>query len=143
MHVHHTLFIAAAGVALICSGCGGGGTPPNLPLNPTPSPTATPTPNPLAANPVSLSFSATGATAAQTIAVSETSYSGAFDEGDTCAGIASVTPSSASGPKANFTVTPSAAGSCTVTIKDANGQHSATSVNVTTTSFGVDRRTVR
>ena len=49
--------------------------------------------------------------AAQTIAVSETGYSGTFTQTATCTSIATVTPASAAGPQASFTVTPSAGGS--------------------------------
>ena len=52
--------------------------------------------------------------------------------------IAAVTPSSALGPSATFTVTGVSAGSCTVTFRDANGAQAQVPVTVTTLGIGVN-----
>jgi hypothetical protein len=120
------------------------GTPSSSPsgtpsTSPTPvPPTPTPTPGPvgvLLANPSSVSVVGTGAANAQSVNVGETGYAGTFSVSSDCAGIATISPATAQGPTANFTVTGSAAGSCTVTFTDGFNQHAATSVVVTTNGF--------
>jgi hypothetical protein len=110
---------------------------------PTSSPTSTPTAPPagvLSANPTSLSINGTGASYAQNIYVQETGYTGAFSESDTCATIATVTPSNGAGPATTFTVTPSAAGTCAAKFADTNGNQTSVAVTVTTTGFTVQTR---
>lgn len=67
-----------------------------------------------------------------TISVSESGYTSTFTHTDDCAGKATISPASASGPNATFTVTPgSTGGTCTVTFYDA-AQHTAqAALNVT------------
>jgi hypothetical protein len=115
----------------LATACGGSSASPATTL-PTTAPVA-----PLVLAPKSLAFSASGANAAQTVSVSETGYAGAFTETDTCSGIASVSPADGSGPSATYTVTPLAAGTCTITIHDTNGQKSAVAVGITITQGSV------
>ncbi|HVS45493.1 MAG TPA: hypothetical protein VMS32_02395 [Verrucomicrobiae bacterium] len=67
----------------------------------------------------------------------EIGYTGAFTESDTCnpsgGTIATVAPSSGSGPSFTFTVTGVAAGTCAATFADSNGQRVTTNIGVTTT----------
>jgi hypothetical protein len=122
---------------------------PQLPATPTPSPTPTPTPAPtptatptptptpipaLNVAPAALNFTIANNT--QGIGVSESGYTGTFSESDNCSNIATVSPSgpaSANGPNATFNVTSVAAGTCTVTISDQNGQSVGVTINVTIT----------
>ncbi|HXM06701.1 MAG TPA: hypothetical protein VN936_04520, partial [Candidatus Acidoferrum sp.] len=64
-----------------------------------------------------------------TFSASETGYTGAFTESDTCSGIASV----AAGAAGSYTITPSGAGTCSVTITDSYAQKAAVAVSVTVT----------
>jgi hypothetical protein len=92
----------------------------------TPAPTP---PGALAVKPTSLTFIGTGAALATTFSASETGYTGAFTESDTCSGIASV----AAGAAGSYTITPSGAGTCSVTITDSYAQKAAVAVSVTVT----------
>jgi hypothetical protein len=94
----------------------------------------------MSANPTSLSINGTGASYAQNTYVQETGYTGAFTESDKCATIATVTPSSGTGPAAMFTVTPSAAGTCAAKFADTNGNQVSVAITVTTTGFTVQTR---
>jgi hypothetical protein len=88
---------------------------------------------PLVLSTQSLSFLATGASAAQSLIVSEAGYSGAFSATTiTCQGIASI----AAQPAGAFLVTPIAAGSCTFVLSDSQGQSKNLTIFVTTTSVG-------
>jgi hypothetical protein len=92
----------------------------------------TPTPTPpgaLAVKPTSLTFIGTGAALATTFTASESGYTGAFKESDTCSGIATV----AAGAAGAYTITPSGAGSCSVTIADSYAQKAVVAVSVTVT----------
>jgi hypothetical protein len=94
------------------------------------APTAAPTPpGTLAVKPASLTFIGTGAALATTFTASETGYTGAFNESDTCSGIATV----AAGAAGSYAITPSGAGSCNVTIADSYAQKAAVAVSVTVT----------
>jgi hypothetical protein len=88
-------------------------------------------------SPTSLSFVAAGNAYAQTFSASEANYSGTFTQNNTCnpnsGTIATISPASGSAP-VTFTVTPQAAGSCTVTVMDTNGQSKQLTIGVTTTS---------
>lgn len=104
--------------------------------SPTPTTSSTPTPPPpgvLSANPTTLSFYSTGAGAAQTVLVQQTNFSGALSETDTCSGIATVSPTSSASPY-TATVTPVAAGTCTITFNDGT---QTVPVSVTVTTAGV------
>jgi hypothetical protein len=89
-----------------------------------PSPTATPTPVRL--SPPSLTF-ASPAAPAQTVAITEGGYAGTFTvDATACTGIVSV----ALAPNTqSFTVTPATAGSCTLIVRDTQGN--ATNLPVT------------
>jgi hypothetical protein len=85
-------------------------------------------------NPASLSFDATGAPYATTFAITQTG-SGAFKQTNTCSGIATVTSGSLKAPSAVVTVTPTAAGTCTITVTDAYGHSKPVAVSVTTSGI--------
>ncbi len=129
---------------------------PSPTVAPTPTPTPTPTPIPTASaspvptatpiptatpnsaiviSPYSLNFFNTGAAYAQTFTVGENGFSGTYTETDTChpssGTIATLSPTSAGGPNAIFTVTPVNAGTCTITITDGIGNTAAVSIGVT------------
>jgi hypothetical protein len=90
---------------------------------------ATPTPPPPgpSLNPTSLTFtSASG----QPLSVHEAGYTGALDAASSNAAVATVSPSSATGPHATFTVTPIGSGTCTIAVKDASGNSAAATVTV-------------
>lgn len=92
-----------------------------------------PTPGAVTLTPGSLAFTATGASSAQTVKVSQANYSGSFAAATTtCSGIATIASASATA----FSVTPVAAGSCTFTITGGGGQSAALTIGVTTTSVG-------
>jgi hypothetical protein len=73
-----------------------------------------------------------GASFAQKIAVTETGYTGSFGETNTCSGIATISPSTGTGPTAKFTVTGVAAGNCQATFADTNSQTAIVNINVST-----------
>ncbi len=99
----------------------------------TPTPTAPP-PGVLSANPTTLSFYSTGASAAQTVLVQQTNFSGTLSETDTCSGIVSISPTSSTTSPYSATVTPVAAGTCTITFSDGT---QTVPVAVTVTTAGV------
>ena len=113
--------LIAVAALLAATGCTSGGTVAPL----APPPVAAP----LLASATTLTFIAAGSAHAQTFTVTEAGYAGTFTEVDTCAGVASVSPATATGPSAIFTVTPSASGSCSVTIKDGGGQTAGIAVS--------------
>jgi hypothetical protein len=104
----------------------------------TPLPTAAPTAVPPAAiNQSTSALSFTTAGSIQSFTVSESGYSGtltAANGSPSCAGIATFSPASGTGPSAAFMVTAVAAGTCTIKVSDANGQSVGVSVTVTTTA---------
>jgi hypothetical protein len=105
---------------------------------PTPTPTTTPAPAPVVPNPTSLALAGIGAPSAGSVSVTEAGYAGTFSEMDSCAGIATVATASPT-----FTVTPVAAGTCSITISDT-AQHSlAVPVTVTTSGLVVQKKGVR
>lgn len=106
-------------------------TVPSVPQNAIAA-NVTPAAGKIVLTPSSLSFTAAGSAYAQKITASEPNYSGAFTQVNTCAKKATLTPSSGKGPKLAFTVTPVAAGSCTLTIKDAGKNAASAPVGVTT-----------
>lgn len=128
-----TLYFAFYGVVV--------STPAPSP-SPTTAPTTAPTSSPTTApasivlTPSTLSFTTTGAAANQTFNASETGYAGAFTVG-ACAGGSTPAATVVAGPNANqFTVTPVAAGTCTISVRDTNGQSATETVTVTTTTVG-------
>lgn len=135
-----TFGLTLAGCALAC-GCGGGGSGGSpAPAFVAPAPTPTPSPTPPPGGPVALSQSSATFTLAGTsasVTASEAGYAGAIvPDAGACAGIASVTPSSASAPAA-FTVTAQGSGACTIAFVDSFGQRATLSVGVTITQGGI------
>ena len=94
---------------------------------------ATPIPSPaaIAVSTTALSLSGTGTANAQTFSVTEPNYKGAFQVSSGNIGIATVSPFSAFGPSATFTVTPVSGGTTSITVGDQNGQTATIDVGVT------------
>jgi len=88
--------------------------------------------NPPVPAPNALSFNATGAANKLTSTVTETGYNGTLTESDTCAGIATVAASGATGPSVTYTITPTASGTCGVSVKDASNVSAGIAVVVST-----------
>jgi len=118
------------------TGSGPSASPSSTPAA-TPTPTAPP-PGVLSANPKTLSFYTTGASAAQTVLVQQTNFSGTLSETDTCSGIVTVSPTSSASPY-SATVTPVAAGTCTITFSDGT-QTAPVAVTVTTAGITVNTK---
>ncbi|HTV73305.1 MAG TPA: hypothetical protein VME66_06360 [Candidatus Acidoferrales bacterium] len=72
--------------------------------------------------------------------MSESGYTGTFTEHDGCAGIATVSPGTGSGPSLTETAMGTAAGTCLATFTDSAGQHASVTIVVTTTSVGISVR---
>jgi hypothetical protein len=111
--------------------------------SPTPTATATATPTPppagvLSVNPTTLAFYTTGAGAAQTVLVQETSFSGTLSETNTCSGVVTISPQSSTSPY-SAVVTPVAAGTCTITFSDGT-KTVPVGVTVTTANVIVDTK---
>jgi hypothetical protein len=94
----------------------------------------TSTPNPGSSGGPQLSINALSITSTtpQTFTVSDSGYTGTFSVSG-CANVASVSPPSASGPSATFTVTPVAPGTCSLVISESGGRSVTLSVAVTVT----------
>jgi hypothetical protein len=118
-------------------------TPTATPIGATPTPTPTATPAAVVPNPSALTFSATGATSAQQLTVAQTGFVGTFAQTNTCAAVASVSPAGAPAATPVFTVTPNAAGTCSITITGGSGQTVIVSVAVTTSGLVVSSRRIR
>jgi hypothetical protein len=86
----------------------------------------------IVASPNTLSFSALGASAAQTFSASETGYTGTFSATSANPAVATVAPGSTAG---SFVVTPVGGGTTTVTLTDTNAQTATVNVSVTTGTF--------
>jgi hypothetical protein len=85
-------------------------------------------------NPASLSFDATGASYATTFAITQTGTA-AFKQTNSCSAVATVASGALKAPSAVVTVTPKAAGTCTITVTDAYGQSKPVAVSVTTSGI--------
>jgi hypothetical protein len=101
------------------------------------SATFTVTLNPITVNPNTLTFNATGVSYAQTFAASEAGYSGTFTSSNCVDGSSNTDATVSTTDNVNFSVTPTQAGTCTITVQDTNGQSAQVPTTVTTTSFGV------
>jgi hypothetical protein len=123
-----------------CGGGGGGGGGPSPTPTPTATATATSTPLTLVTNPTAVAVNGLGAANAQPLTVSESAYTGAITESDTCAGIATVSPGSGVGPSLSETVTGVAAGNCVATFKDINGETASSTIQVTTSGVVIQSR---
>ncbi|MBV8602399.1 MAG: hypothetical protein JO359_12620 [Candidatus Eremiobacteraeota bacterium] len=124
------IFYVAA-IAAFCGlvGCNGSSTPA-----PVQTPTPSPAPGPLTVSPSSLTFLGTGAGLAQTVVVSEQSYSGTFSTSSTtCTNVATIAAGPSSGA---FVVTPVGAGACSFTISNSAGTSATLGVSVTVTAGG-------
>lgn len=99
--------------------------------------------SPIVVNPAQLDFAGTSgaAGAAQSVTVGETNYTGTFsytacNQGATT--VASLSPAAIAGPSASLTITPLAAGTCTVNVSDSLNQSNSFTVNVTTASITIN-----
>jgi len=98
-------------------------------LSPTPSPT--PTPAPVGLSPASLSFTNLGAGNAQSVTAAQSGFTGTFTaSGANCTQGSTTVATIASTSSNAFSVTPTAAGSCSVTIT-GSGASATLSVSVT------------
>lgn len=139
------LYVAAL-IAVTLAGCAGGGfsqaaggaiAPLPHVASPSPGPTVAPTATPrpaLSVTPAQLSFGGAGAPA-QVVTAHEDGYGNqAMTESDTCSGIAIVNPHVAttdSSGTATFTVSPTSAGSCSITVTDSANQQGSVGTVVT------------
>lgn len=112
--------------------------------SPSPTPSPTPTPGPLTASPSSLHFDGTGADLTQTVTVSSTYFSGSF-AASACTSAQGTTVATVGAVDANgnFTVTPAAAGACTITVSDSSNRQTTVSVTVATSSLNVQGKKSR
>jgi hypothetical protein len=92
---------------------GGGGKSSPLPVTVAPLGAVT-------VNPSTMTFVSAGSGAAQTAAVSQTGFGGAFAESNTCSGIATIVEETNTGGNASYTVTPIANGTCDATFTGGN-----------------------
>lgn len=91
------------------------------------SATPTPPPGALSASPASLTFSSS---AMQSVTAKESNYTGAFSAKTDDDTVATVSPASAKGPNATFSVTPVGGGTTSIVISDARGNMAPVSVTV-------------
>ncbi|HVA26757.1 MAG TPA: hypothetical protein VNF68_01150 [Candidatus Baltobacteraceae bacterium] len=132
-----------------CGGGGGGNGAPSVPvteptsapstatpnatptLTPTAAPTATPTPAPIIATPSNaFDFYAVGNAYAQTVALSQAGYAGAFTAGAQCAGVVTISAIS----NTQFAIVPIAPGQCALYFSNSVGDQSGPIyIDVTTT----------
>ncbi|GAC1388630.1 MAG: hypothetical protein NVSMB31_02930 [Vulcanimicrobiaceae bacterium] len=105
---------------------------------PTPVATATPTPAAIVLSPSSLAFTALGSANAQTVTATETGYTGTFtsSSANCVSGSTTIATLAASASGTQFTVTPVAAGTCSVDINDTSSHHTSLGITVTTTTVG-------
>ncbi len=85
----------------------------------------------------SFSFDAVGVGYAQNLDVSQPHYTGTYTESDTCSGIATVTVTSNADGLAVYSVTPTGAGTCRITITGGDRKSATVSVTVTITNATV------
>lgn len=95
--------------------------------------------SPLTVKPESLKFS-TGAS--QTFKVLEAGYTGKLTATSSNTNIATVSPSSVTGPSGFVGVTPLNGGTCTITLKDANGRIATVAVSVNGGSIVVNTKSL-
>jgi hypothetical protein len=122
-------------------------TPSPTPLvtaTPSPTPSPTPTPGPLTASPSALHFDGTGSDLTQTVTVSSAFFSGTFSA-SACTDANNTTVATVGAVDANgkFTVTPAAAGSCTITVTDSSNRQTTVAVTVATSSLTVQGKKSR
>jgi len=108
-------------------------TNPSFNVPPAPTPVPVPVVNVTPATGVQITT--IGGTASFT--ASESGYAGTFAASSSnCAGIATFSPTSATGPSASFTVTAVANGSCQITVKDSANVVGVVNVSVNTSGGG-------
>jgi hypothetical protein len=141
-------FVSLALCALLAA-CGGGGGSSYNPSGPsggqTPAPTPTPsptsTPTPAVAPQASQTTVTFSSGSAQNVSVTESGYTGAFHESDTCnplsGAIAGVAATSNGNGTATYAITPLSAGVCNVTISDASGHGTTISVSVASAAITI------
>ncbi len=128
------LFSGSAFAISACTGSTGPAGPAGGagPSGVAPTPQSTP-----AANPASIALTGAGSTGGFT--VSETNYTGTLTAANgtpTCAGIATFSPSSGTGPVATFVVTAVAPGICQVKVSDSAGNAAGEQVTVNAAGGG-------
>jgi hypothetical protein len=148
---HRSLAVVAASIvaiaALSACGGGGGGSPQLAPPSnaPTSSPTVSPSSSPSAAPGSSPQASTSSidfqSGTKQTFNVTESGYTGAFTESDTCnpltGQIATVTTLSNAHGAATIQVAPIGPGTCSITVGDSSGLNTTVSVSVATAAITV------
>ncbi len=87
-------------------------------------------PGDILVEPSSLQFDATGSDAAQKVGISQSGFTGAFEESDTCKGIATIDAISNKNGHAKYRVTPVAMGTCTATFHGGHKQTAPLSIAV-------------
>ncbi len=137
------LAVLIGGSAIAFSACAGstgpagpagstGSTGPTGPSGVAPTPQSTP-----AANPASLTLTGAGSTGGFT--VNEANYTGTLTAANgtpTCAGIATFSPASGTGPVATFVVTAVAPGICQIKVSDSAGNAAGEQVTVNAAGGG-------
>ncbi len=130
--IKHCLLGAALLALAACGGGGGGGTSPAVPAAQPTAPPGNSSSSSVSLSLSSLSFGATGASAAQTILVSEKNYTGTFSVSG-CSGIAQTADLGAN----KYQITPLQAGICALTFSDSSGHSAALGITVTTTQITI------
>jgi hypothetical protein len=109
---------------------------------PSPSPSSSPStiPNALTISPATLSLLGVGSSFATSASVVlESSYTGTLNIASTaCAGVATISPATGSGPALALTVTGLAAGTCTATATDTHGQTASLQITVSVSNLGLN-----
>jgi hypothetical protein len=133
--------IAGAASLALLAACGGGGGGSSLPPGggnnpgPTPAPTSTPTPASMSMTLSSTTLSFTSLQS-QTFTLTSAGYSGTYSVSG-CSGVAKAATSHASGSTTTFTVTPVAAGTCSLVVSESGGQSVTLGVTVTVTQGSI------
>jgi len=97
-------------------------------------------PGGVVASPAPLAFALSGSSQSTTVTVTQSAYAGSFTESDTCSGIASVAQITNGGGTAQYKVTPSAVGTCSVLFTGGNAETFALAVSVTKTNVTINER---
>lgn len=135
MRIYLVTIVSFALFAAACSASPSTSANPNGHVDPLGvslmAPGASPNPGNPGTSLIGMSLNAAGDQ--QSFLAAESQYTGTIKETDSCAGIATVNPTSAKGPAAVFTVTAIAAGNCEATVLDSAKNSAAVMVQVTTT----------
>jgi hypothetical protein len=126
----------AFALTIVLAACGGGGGGSSVAL-PSTQPSAAPSNAPQASSNAVTFSSGT----AQSVTVTESGYSGAFTESDTCnpltGQIAAIAAGASSSGSQTYAVTPVSAGTCAVTVSDSTGKNVKIGVTVSTAAITV------